>query len=335
MNIVEYVKQCGDKPLTAANLREADTLVLTALSYPTLLKYYSGFDKDITLGDAASQVLAVTLQFREKKFRDFLIALSGSKRFNQLKICGYRDEFEVKECAMQFSAVTVKISDQLWFISYSGTDSTVAGWKEDFQFAYMEQTPAQLKALHYLEEAAGSFSGNFIISGHSKGGNLAAYAALFADERIQERIGSVFCDDAPGFNEKIDIFSLKGYKKLKEKIHCILPKYSTIGMLLETFPKSHFSVIRSEADTVLYQHDIFNWQVNESGLFYREKRLSTKTTRIMDYINRAISSMPYDKRQKLTDYIFRIFERQDLNHISKSYLIRNLPVELIRYMRKW
>ena len=187
MNIVEYVKQCGDKPLTAANLREADTLVLTALSYPTLLKYYSGFDKDITLGDAASQLLAVTLQFREKKFRDFLIALSGSKRFNQLKICGYRDEFEVKECAMQFSAVTVKISDQLWFISYSGTDSTVAGWKEDFQFAYMEQTPAQLKALHYLEEAAGSFSGNFIISGHSKGGNLAAYAALFADERIQER----------------------------------------------------------------------------------------------------------------------------------------------------
>ena len=39
------------------------------------------------------------------------------------------------------------------------------------------------------------------IGGHSKGGNLAMYAALQCEEEIQEKILTVYDNDGPGFPE--------------------------------------------------------------------------------------------------------------------------------------
>ena len=204
MNIIDYVSS-QHEPLTRFNMNEADMFVLTALSYISFAGCGS-FDSTEKLGNLANELLALTLVFREEKFKNFLAALAKSGRFFNLGICGYRDEHNAIDDTLQFSAVTIKIADNLWFISYSGTDGTVVGWKEDFQFAYMEQTSAQRKALEYIDEASQKLKGNFIVSGHSKGGNLAAYASIFSPKYIQDRIIGIYCNDAPGFNEKLDVY---------------------------------------------------------------------------------------------------------------------------------
>ena len=50
----------------------------------------------------------------------------------------------------QFAAITVHISDEEMYISYIGTDSTLYGWKEDFNMAFMDDVPCQLAGREYL-----------------------------------------------------------------------------------------------------------------------------------------------------------------------------------------
>ncbi|MBQ4011467.1 MAG: DUF2974 domain-containing protein, partial [Erysipelotrichales bacterium] len=41
------------------------------------------------------------------------------------------------------------------------------------------------------------------VTGHSKGGNLAVYASVFAKEEVKERILDVYSNDGPGFLKPI------------------------------------------------------------------------------------------------------------------------------------
>ena len=43
----------------------------------------------------------------------------------------------------------------------------------------MDCVPAQLDAAVYLDKVAAEYQGPIIVSGHSKGGNLAVYAAAY------------------------------------------------------------------------------------------------------------------------------------------------------------
>ena len=319
LNIIEYVSY-PNEPLTKYNINESDVLVLTALSYIEFPDICSGFDRVTNLGSLAQQLLVYTPVFREEKFRDFLVAIASSTRFYNLGVCGYRNEHQEVSDTLQFAAVTVKIADDLWFVSYSGTDGTVVGWKEDFQFAYMEQTSAQKKALEYIVEASENLDGNFVVSGHSKGGNLAAYASLFAEKYIQDRIIRLYCNDAPGFNEKFNIVSNDGYINMRERIHCFVPQDSIVGRLLRTFPLKHFRVVRSEAPTVFYQHDIFNWQVNSQGSPVILSVLDPITATFMEAVNFMIKTMSHDMRKDFTNYLFDIFQRENIKHLNLKYL---------------
>lgn len=326
MNITEYVKEFGDKPLPKFNIKQADVFVLTALSYIDFSTVPAQFCNGIKLSEAINHLFAFGIRQRNE---DFLKNLRDSKRFSDLYICGYRNETDEQNHAMQFSALTIKISDNLWFLSYSGTDGTIVGWKEDFQFSYLSQTPAQEKALNYLKEATENLNGNFIISGHSKGGNLASYASIFADKAIQQRINGVFCNDSPGFNKNIDI--QEGYENIKQKIYCIIPQDSIIGQLLQIFPEKHFSIIYSKANKILYQHDIFNWQINEYGNPCWLPMLSPLTNIGMKKINNLISDLSMDKREKLTNSIFDVLEKQNIRHVDALKFF--LSMEYFKFLK--
>lgn len=77
----------------------------------------------------------------------------------------------------QFAALTIDTGDGARFVSYRGTDSTLVGWKEDFNMSYQTPVPAQRSAAEYLSDALRRWGGPLRLGGHSKGGNLAVYAA--------------------------------------------------------------------------------------------------------------------------------------------------------------
>lgn len=319
MNITNYVKEFGDQPFAFYNMNYSDVMVLTALSYVDFSIVSRDFTAQITLRDAIDQLFSFSIQIPEKK-KELLLEVRESKRFSNLLLSGYRNELDDLENPGQFSAVTIQISDFLYFISYSGTDGTIIGWKEDFQFSYLSQTTAQEKALQYLKEAADTLKGSFILSGHSKGGNLAAYAAIFAEETLQNRLHSVFCNDAPGFNKNMKAFDCDGYYRIADKIHCIIPQNSIFGQLLQIFPSKHYFVIFSKAKNLLLEHDIFNWQIDENGQPHWLEHVNGATKIVVRKINHTIGAMSMQQREIFTNNMFKWMENKNISHLEQIKL---------------
>ncbi|MDE7479386.1 MAG: DUF2974 domain-containing protein, partial [Lachnospiraceae bacterium] len=81
-------------------------------------------------------------------------------------------------------------------MSFRGTDDALIGWKEDFNMAYRTPVVAQLRSTEYVNRVAKLLARKrnlrFYLGGHSKGVNLAVYAAMTCDENIKRRIGKIY-----------------------------------------------------------------------------------------------------------------------------------------------
>nr|WP_291289932.1 Mbeg1-like protein [Enorma sp.] len=128
--------------------------------------------------------------------RRLLMALAASPRYRDLRLCGYRSVFD-EASRTQFAATTFTWRNAFSFVGFRGTDVSATGWRENFDMAYRDEVPAQKLAREYLEHMAPRLSGELHVGGHSKGGNLALYAALTCSADARERIGRVWCLDAP------------------------------------------------------------------------------------------------------------------------------------------
>lgn len=137
-----------------------------------------------------------------EKIKRNLFALAASPRFRAVEVGLYLSEFDPAR-EMQFAAMTFFYRDMFAFVGFRGTDESIVGWKEDFNMAYAMPVPAQDQASRYLAAAAPYLPERIIVGGHSKGGNLAEYAALHAPADVQNRIVRVYNLDGPGFKEDV------------------------------------------------------------------------------------------------------------------------------------
>lgn len=88
------------------------------------------------------------------------------------------------------------------------------------------------RALEYLEKEGRYIQSMLRIGGHSKGGNLAMYAALQCEEEIQEKILTVYDNDGPGFPE--GFFYVRDTEKILKKVTRIIPEASVSVCCLPT-----------------------------------------------------------------------------------------------------
>lgn len=112
-------------------------------------------------------------------------------------------------------------------------------------------------AVQYLQAAAAAFSERPLrVGGHSKGGNLAVYSAVFCSEAVQNQLMQVYNNDGPGF--RTSLLPLPEHKRVAGRIVTIIPESSVVGILLEH--EERCEVVRS-TQIGLMQHDGFSWQV--------------------------------------------------------------------------
>ena len=189
-----------------------------------------------------------------------LRAMGSSRRFGDCRLYGYVNLIDT-EREIQFAAVCADTGDDSCFIVYRGTDLTLIGWKEDFSMCFNEVVPAQLEAVHYLEKMAQRTKGALRAGGHSKGGNLAIYAASQCGATTQQRITDVYSNDAPGFHEKV--IASSGFAQIRDRIHSFIPQESVIGLLLEH--GNDHRVIKS-AQAGLRQHELHSWEVTHNDM---------------------------------------------------------------------
>ena len=236
---------------------------------------------------------------------EFLAALLSSPRFMELEVAFYANEIS-PHFEKQFAAITFFLPDGSAYIAYRGTDNTVAGWKEDFNLTFMEEVPSQAMARSYLEDVAGACSGCLYVGGHSKGGNLAEYAALTCREQTFSRLKRVYNHDGPGFafppNDRI---SSADYDA---KLSKTIPKSSIFGMLMED--RDSYRIV--DASGILFvQHASTRWAI-EDGEFVTVGSINREAAIIANTLNGWAHSYDPAEREQFIEAVFGILTAPDV-----------------------
>ena len=315
-NFLDYL-QDNNKTFKESSFNSIDSLILAYLSYfhfPNTLTRLKDLD--------------ISKTTKVEKNREFIKRVVTSNRYKDIESCFYvEDTNDLIE--KQFSAVTFLLPNNTMYISFRGTDSTLTGWKEDFNMAFMLPVPAQKEALNYVEKVTKLIPRKFYIGGHSKGGNLAVYAGCNLSNNLSTRIIKIYSHDGPGFIK--EFLTTSNYQNIKDKIEKIVPSSSIIGMLLYT--NENYKIIESSARGIL-EHDPFSWLINENN-FIILKKLSDGTVFTNKVINDFLSSLSKKEREIFIDSLFTVLKSTNLttiDEISKNFIVK-LPNILIAIYR--
>ena len=297
-NMLDYLAWRGDIPISCMPFNDVDNLILSEFAY--LLPEYAPLRKGTwSIRDLNEALRDHPAAFgtMEADNRRLLEGMAAGERFSSTSVCFYRHETDLT-LEKQFAAFTLLLPDDTAFITYRGTDNTIVGWKEDFNLSFTAPVPAQIAAVQYLFEVSRQIPHMLRIGGHSKGGNLAVYAAANCPEEVQRRIVQVYSNDGPGMDEAT--FRSSGYAEIAGKIRSIVPQSSIIGMLLQHH--EDYMVVKSTASGLM-QHNPFSWQVKRTG-FEVIDDLRPGSRHLDQVLRTWLENMTTQERMILVDTMF-------------------------------
>jgi hypothetical protein len=263
--ILDYIKWRGDLTFDQSELNNVDNLILTRLAYIDYDDLKNGAELLSTvskryLSDETKMDIGL---FLTEDSINLLESIKSAPRFNQLLVKDFVNIIDESH-EVQFSAVTFEINKREAYVAFRGTDDSIVGWKEDFNMTFMDVVPAQQKALEYLQEVMKKNRYKKVyVGGHSKGGNLAVYAAINLDKKLKKRIETVYNNDGPGF--KKSIIGRQEYIEIQDRIITLVPQSSIVGLLLEH--EEDLKIIESSKKGIM-QHDGFSWEVMGNDFVY-------------------------------------------------------------------
>lgn len=283
-NMLDYIKEFGHVSFEERAFSEIDALVLTELEYLPLENVVPS-DENGENFVTVKEIAEYMQEHKQELFdenpmmitqerHEVSQVIADAPRFQSLKFFGVVSEWD-KDTTKQFAAVTVEVEPSVRLVVFRGTDETLIGWKEDFLMTYSPLVAAQTDAKEYLAKQASLWGGDLMISGHSKGGNLAIYAAATQEEDVQLRIVDIFCFDSPGLYRSV--LETKGYQNIVPLAMRYIPQDSLVGLMLES--EVPYVIVKSNA-TGAMQHSAMTWEI-EDGQFIKMEKL-TKNSQLND-----------------------------------------------------
>ena len=302
-NMFDYIRWRGDLSFTQDPPNSVDALIFSSLAY---ISYGGQVEAEphtpVYLRTAAEEYFALADhedRVRVRNDLDLLHAAASSTRFGFTKLYLYRDLL-IPEQETQFAAVTFLLDDGSAFLAFRGTDYSLVGWKEDFNMSFQQTVPAQRLAVQYTREVAAEYLAPLRLGGHSKGGNLAVFAAARSGPMIQQRILEVYNNDGPGFTQYM--MGDPGYLAMVPRIKTYIPQSSVIGMLLEH--EETYTVIKSKSVSLL-QHDPYSWEL--MGKQLEPMQEVTESSQFLDStIKTWFAEMTNQERNQLVDVMFTL-----------------------------
>ena len=317
----------------------------TIFDYLKANQYDSFYDKDFTVLDALALTELAYLPFEglvpaeisvqnyislqhlaeqfEEKFQGkypplgmvnahrlkLLSYLSSFKRYKHIRALGFANDVSL-DSQKQFAAITYQIRPKEYLVVFRGTDDSIIGWKEDFHLTYMKEIPAQLAARDYLREVLDKLVGKVWLAGHSKGGNLATYAACHVETSIQDRVQKVYSFDAPGLHSSIR--NSDNFKAIEGKILSIIPENSIVGMMLDT-PDTDL-VVKSKTFGLL-QHLMVSWEI-EGDQFKVVPKVTEDSIQVDQTLKSWTASLSEEELRDFFDLFFGLFIEADIHRFG-------------------
>ncbi|MBQ1544534.1 MAG: DUF2974 domain-containing protein [Clostridia bacterium] len=322
--MLDYLYWRGDIGFETDPFNEVDGLVLARLAYLPFDRI--SLKEKETIGAAVRKMKKLKAGvFSQEEDVRFLALLEDADRFNRLVLTDFVREHD-EEAVKQFSAITIHLGGGVMYISFCGTDASLVGWKEDFYMSFMQDIPAQLEALEYVKTVAAEFPNKtFRLGGHSKGGNLAVYAAVNLPEDLRERLIRVCNFDGPGFPP--DFIARHDFGAVLDRLNTYIPQESMFGRIHEHV--EGYTVVES-GETGVQQHNLFSWNVRPKNM---KKLKETDSTSEIAYeaIQNILRNTTPAERKKYVDSMFDLLDIGTVSTISdlKTQFFGHFP-ELIR-----
>lgn len=315
-----YLKKYGDVSFLEKEFNVVDSLILTAITYVDYTNIIGS--KKVNLHYAINRFLA-TMDFKKyvrsgfffKDIVKLMKVLGTSKRYGEVLAYNYEYKLTFEE---QFGAITFRLPDGTVFVSFLGSDDTIVAWHEDFNMIHKFPVPAQKDAVKYLNRTISLFDSKVYVGGHSKGGNLALVAAMYANIFVKGKIKQIYNLDGPGLRYK-EISSNK-YKSIEKNYNHIVPNNSFVGLLLRHTDK--YIVVKSDKLTI-ESHSMFTWMIDDDKL--HEVKLSNVSKKLDESINIWLNEHNDVTRKDLIDNIFDtiyksgIVNTKDFLNVKKIY----------------
>ena len=313
-NIIDYVREHGDISFLQEPLNEVDSLVLCQMVYMNFGRFVPGLEE-------RNQLISIQDIYHHPD-RDHLLddywykqynkelfeAAAASRRFGTLKMNYYVNVINVDD-ETQFSAITYILENKETYIAYRGTDATIIGWKEDLNLAFSKPLSSQHLSVAYMDKVSSWIAGPFYAGGHSKGGNLAIYASMYCNPRIQNKITRIYSMDGPGFRP--ETLQQGHYDVIRDRVTKILPHSSMVGMLFEK--KADFEIVESSV-TGLMQHYPLTWVV-QGDRFVKVSKLYEPAHFLDDTINEWIYSLDEEHIRIFVDTLFEVLYASESDNL--------------------
>ena len=321
-NMFDYISWRGDLTFEQSPFNPVDNIIFSHLVYLPLNDIVPGPDVrgGMSIAGAAEQI--AQRQRDDPSFLDDQIvveaaalvhAMGMAPRYKNCQLCGFADQTDLIQ-EKQFCAVSVvigkKILETSLLVVYRGTDVNLVGWKEDFNMSLSEPVPSQREAVNYLERMAGRTKGPLRLAGHSKGGNLAIFAAARCRKETKRRIVAVYSNDAPGFHQHF--LESQDYQAIHHRIVSFVPQSSLVGMLFKHGKKA--AIVQS-TETGLKQHDLCTWEVMGNDLV-RADELSRESILVNNILRDWINEMENEQRRRFIEAIYTIVTANHARSIS-------------------
>ncbi len=300
-SFIDYLTWRGDIPLCEdVPLNEVDAALLARFSYfPFRKVYYASKESLGSLCRVMKTYPESEFQFKED--REIVEALVDSERFSSLPVTDIERHHDEK-MEIQFSAVTIHLPNNALFLSFSGTDGTLLGWKENFNMSFQDNIPSQCTALSYAARAIKDHPDleAIYLGGHSKGGNLATYAAVCIPEKYRHLIKGVYNFDGPGFSTTF--IAEHSYEEMDPIIHTIMPSGSMFGRMLEH--SETCDIIESSLNNA-WQHDMYTWLV-EGPRFVRAEKTTDGSELIYNSVRHLAEETTPKQREMVVTLVYSI-----------------------------
>ena len=327
--IIYFLKKYGNSSFDELPFNEIDILILAQISYLNVDVYANNpnektYVKDVIKKEYRTRLVDKTMvhKMNEKLVNVF----PDTTRYNNVYFKHWTNDirFDIAKKssdAKQFFAMTFFLNDFM-VIAYRGTDLTLVGWEEDFNLTYEEEVPSQTEAVKYLNNIYDLYKIPMYVCGHSKGGNLASYAAAFCNPLALDKIISIYSFDGPGFSNN-NILNSPQFTKMREKLHTLSAHISFVALLLYHVDDIEF--IDSKG-FLFMQHAAFNWKIDGNNKLLRIKENSIESKIFDEIVIEIGKNITLTERKKFGEILFLLAKENpesnlvDIVHRPISYL---------------
>ena len=306
-NVLRYLLWRGDLTCEADPINPVDALIFSILSYANLdfVNRQSDPGRKYTIAMLPEELKRTEREegnYGPKQFaasvKKLIQMAADSKRFRDVTIRCFQSILN-DEVQMQFAAAAFELPGQAVFLAFRGTDASLVGWKEDLNMSFTDGIPSQIAARLFAEQVITEKDRHLFLGGHSKGGNLAVWAATNLEEEKKRRLEGVYNNDGPGFSE--EFLRSPQYLAIRDKVYSYVPESSIVGILME---HDEYTTIRSTNPSI-FQHDPFSWCV--TGNQFDDAKKRTVIGQQMDHsINSWIKSLTREEREQFVDSIWTV-----------------------------